>query len=140
MASDRPWAIDRLGLDRIVEGAYVWQKLLQSGAVVINGSDVPVEPLDPLASFYASVTRQTLEGTPEGGYEPDQAMSRAEALKSYTLDAAFAAFEETTKGSIEVGKWADFAVFSQDIMQVPAADLLDTKVTHTIVGGKVFPQ
>lgn len=140
MASDRPWAIDRLGQQRIVEGAYVWQKLLQSGAVVVNGSDVPVEPLDPMASFYASVTRQTLEGTPEGGYEPDQAMTRTQALKSYTLDAAFAAFEEGTKGSIEVGKWADFAVFSSNIMEVPAHELLTTKVTHTIVAGEVFEQ
>ncbi len=140
MSSDRPWAIDRLGLERIEEGAYVWQKLLKSGAVVVNGSDVPVEPLDPLASFYASVTRKTLKGTPEEGYEPDQSMTREQALRSYTLDAAFSAFEDDLKGSIEVGKLADFAVFSKDIMKVPEQELLNTKVTYTIVGGVVHPQ
>ena len=111
MASDRPWAIDRLGKLRIVQGAYVWKKLLDSGAKIINGTDAPVEPVSPIASFYASVSRQTLMGQPEGGYEPDQKMSRAEALQSYTLDAAYGAFEEDIKGSIEKGKRADFTVF-----------------------------
>lgn len=138
MASDRPWAIDRLGKERIVEGAYVWRKLIDSGAVVINGTDVPVEPISAIASFYASVTRQTLAGDPPGGYEPDQKMTRAEALKSYTLNAAYAGFEEDIKGSIEVGKLADFAVFSQDIMTVDDSALLDTKVEMTIVGGKLM--
>ena len=138
LSSDRPWAIDRLGIDRIVEGAYVWQKLLQSGAVVINGSDVPVEPIDPLASFYASITRKTLDGKPEDGFEADQRMTRYQALKSYTLDAAYGAFEEDIKGSIEVGKLADFTVFSSDIMKIPAPEILDTKVDYTIVGGKVY--
>ncbi|MGR3180068.1 MAG: amidohydrolase, partial [Candidatus Anammoxibacter sp.] len=138
MASDRPWAIDRLGIDRIVEGAYVWQKLLQTGAKVINGTDVPVEPVDPIASFYASVTRMTLAGMPEGGYEPSQKMTREQALRSYTLDAAFGAFEEDIKGSIEVGKLADFTVFSQDIMTVPDNEILNTKVDYTIVDGKIM--
>jgi predicted amidohydrolase YtcJ len=137
MASDRPWAIDRLGEQRIIDGAYVWQKLLQSGAKVINGTDAPVEPLDPIPSFYASVARKTLKGEPEGGYEPDQKMSREEALRSYTLDAAFGAFEENIKGSIEKGKLADFAVFSQDLMQVAEDKLLATKVLMTVLGGKV---
>jgi predicted amidohydrolase YtcJ len=139
LSSDRPWAIDRLGIERIVEGAYVWQKLLQSGAIVVNGSDVPVEPLDPLASFYASVTRKTLQGTPENGYEPDQKMTREQALRSYTLDAAYAAFEEQIKGSVEVGKLADLTVFSQDIMTVPEEEIRNTRVVYTIVGGKVYP-
>lgn len=138
LSSDRPWAIDRLGIERIEEGAYVWQKLLQSGAVVMNGSDVPVEPLDPLASFYASVTRKTLNGEPENGYEPDQKMTRKQALRSYTLDAAFGAFEEQIKGSIEVGKLADLTVFSQDIMKVPEEEILNTEVVYTIIGGKVY--
>lgn len=137
MSSDRPWAIDRLGEQRIIEGAYVWQKFIQSGAVVINGTDVPVEPINPIASFYASVTRQTLKGTPEGGFEPDQKMTREQALRSYTLDAAFGEFEEDFKGSIEVGKLADFTVFSQDIMQVDDNALLDTSVAMTILNGKV---
>ena len=137
MASDRPWAIDRLGQRRIVEGAYVWQKLLKSGAKIINGTDVPVEPVSPIACFYASVTRRTLKGTPPGGYEADQKMTREEALRSYTLDAAYGAFEEKLKGSIEVGKLADFTVFSQDIMKVPDDKLLKTLVEFTIVDGKI---
>jgi len=135
MSSDRPWAIDRLGEKRIVEGAYMWQALLASGIPIVNGTDVPVEPIDPIASYYASVTRQTLEGTPEGGYEPAQKMTREQALRSYTLDAAYGTFEEEIKGSIEVGKLADFTVFSKDIMQVPDDQLLDTEVVMTFVDG-----
>ncbi|WP_339813126.1 amidohydrolase [uncultured Imperialibacter sp.] len=138
MSSDRPWAINRLGEKRIVDGAYVWQKLLQSGAKVINGTDAPVEPLAPLPSFYASVTRKTLKGTPEGGYEADQKMTREQALVSYTLDAAYGAFEEDIKGSIEVGKLADFTVFDKDIMTIDEKNILDTQVMMTIVGGEVL--
>lgn len=137
MSSDRPWAIYRLGERRIVNGAYVWQKLLQTGAKVINGTDAPVEPISPVASFYSSVSRKTLKGTPEGGYESDQKMSREQALKSYTLDAAYGAFEEGIKGSIEVGKLADFTIFDRDIMTVDEKDILNTQVLMTIVGGKV---
>lgn len=137
MASDRPWAIERLGKERIEEGAYVWRKLIDSGAIIVNGTDAPVEPIDPLASFYASVARKTLAGEPEGGYEPSQRMSREEALKTYTWNAAYGAFEEDIKGSIEVGKLADFTVFSQDIMQVPEAEILNTQVDYTIVDGEV---
>lgn len=136
MSSDRPWAIDRLGLQRIQDGAYVWQKLLQSGAVVVNGTDSPVEPINPFANFYAAITRKTLAGEPEQGYEAEQKMSRLQALTSMTQAAAYAAFEEDTKGSISVGKLADFAVLSQDIMQVAPADILRTKALMTIVGGK----
>ncbi|MEO1055126.1 MAG: amidohydrolase [Bacteroidota bacterium] len=137
MSSDRPWAIFRLGEKRIKDGAYVWQKLLQSGAVIINGTDVPVEPINPLASFYASVSRKTLKGTPEGGYEAEQRMTRQQALKSYTLDAAYGAFEENIKGSIEAGKLADFTVFTKDIMTVPESEILTSEIAHTIVGGKI---
>ncbi len=137
MSSDRPWAIDRLGQARIEEGAYVWRKLLDSGAIVVNGTDAPVEPINPIASFYASVTRKTLQGTPEGGYEASQKMTREEALRSYTLFPAFSAFEEEIKGTIAPGKLADFTVFSQDLMQVPEAQLLNTRVDLTIVGGKI---
>ncbi|WKN41011.1 amidohydrolase [Tunicatimonas pelagia] len=137
MASDRPWAIERLGKERIEEGAYVWRKLTDSGAIIVNGTDAPVEPIAPLASFYASVARKTLKCEPEGGYEPGQRMSREEALKTYTWNAAYGAFEEDIKGSIEVGKLADFAVFSQDIMQVPEDEILTTEVDYTIVDGKV---
>ncbi len=137
MSSDRPWAIDRLGEKRITEGAYMWQALLQSGVPIVNGTDVPVEPINPIPSFYASVSRKTLKGTPEGGYEPDQKMTRAQALKSYTLDAAYGAFEETIKGSITAGKLADFTIYNQDLMTVPENDILKTTVVMTIFDGKV---
>jgi hypothetical protein len=137
LSSDRPWAIDRLGEKRIIDGAYVWQKLMKTGAVVTNGTDAPVEPVDPIPSFYASVTRKTLEGLPEGGYEGDQKMSRPEALESYTLDGAFAEFEEDFKGSIEVGKAADFTIFDKDIMEVAEEEILKSKVMMTVMGGKV---
>lgn len=137
MASDRPWAIDRLGEKRIKEGAYMWQSLLKSGAKIVNGTDAPVEPVNPIPSFYASVTRMTLKGQPEGGYEPEEKMTREQALRSYTLDAAYGAFEEKFKGSIEKGKLADFAILSKDIMTVPDKEILSAEVLTTIVGGKV---
>lgn len=140
MASDRPWAIDRLGEKRIKEGAYMWQSLLKSGAHVVNGTDAPVEPINPIPSFYASVTRKTLKGKPEGGYEPEEKMTREQALKSYTLDAAYGAFEEAIKGSIEKGKLADFTILSHDLLEVPEDQLLQTEVVMTIVGGKVVYQ
>lgn len=138
LSSDRPWAIDRLGEKRIKEGAYMWQSLLKSGAKVVNGTDVPVEPINPIASFYASVTRQTLAGEPKGGYEPEEKMTRAQALRSYTLDAAYGAFEENIKGSIASGKLADFTVFTQDLISVPDDKILSTEVSMTILGGKVL--
>ncbi len=137
MSSDRPWAIYRLGLKRIQEGAYMWQTLLQSGVPIINGTDVPVEPINPIASFYSSVSRKTLKGIPEGGYEPKQKMTRAQALKSYTLDGAYGAFEEDIKGSITVGKLADFTIYNQDIMTVKEDEILSTEVVMTIFNGEV---
>ena len=137
LSSDRPWAIDRLGEQRIKEGAYMWQSLLESGIPVVNGTDVPVEPLNPIPSFYASVSRKTLKGMPEGGYEPKERMTREQALKSYTLDAAYGAFEEDIKGSITPGKLADFTIYSQDLMAVPEQDILNTEVVMTIFDGKV---
>lgn len=137
LSSDRPWAIDRLGAKRIREGAYMWQSLLKTGAVIVNGTDVPVEPINPIASFFASVTRQTLKGEPAGGFEPEEKMTREQALKSYTLDAAYGAFEETIKGSIKSGKLADFTIFSKDLMTIPDSEILSAEVTMTILGGKV---
>ena len=137
MSSDRPWAIERLGRKRIEEGAYMWQSLLKSGARIVNGTDAPVEPLNPIPSFYASVTRKTLKGKPEGGYEPDQKMTREQALRSYTLDAAYGAFQEKVLGSIEAGKYADFTVFSHDIMEIEESQLLSAEVVMTLVGGRV---
>lgn len=138
LSSDRPWAIDRIGAKRIKDGAYMWQSLLKSGAKLVNGTDVPVEPINPLASFYASVTRQTLQGEPTGGYEPEEKLTREQALRSYTLDAAYGAFEEKIKGSIEVGKLADFTVFDKNLMKVPDDQILSTKVEMTILGGKIL--
>ena len=132
--SDAPYVLPRLGAQRAEEGAYVWQKLLKSGAVVTNGTDAPVENVDPLASFYASVTRKGKSGE---AFYPDQAMSRMEALYSYTMACAYAAFEEDSKGSLTPGKLADIVILSKDIMTVPEEEILNTEVLYTIVGGKV---
>lgn len=140
MSSDRPWAIDRLGKKRIKEGAYMWQDLLQTGVPIVNGTDVPVEPINPIASFYASVSRKTLKGTPENGYEPEQKMTREQALKSYTLDAAYGAFEEHIKGSISEGKLADFTIYNQDLMTVKEDNILNTEVVMTIFDGEIVYQ
>lgn len=137
MSSDRPWAIDRLGRERIENGAYMWSELIDNGSVIVNGTDAPVEPVSPLASFYASVSRKTLKGTPEGGYEPAQKMTREEALKSYTLWPAYGAFMEQSVGSVEVGKLADFTILDRDIMTIPEDEILKTKVKMTIIGGEV---
>lgn len=132
--SDAPYVPPRLGEHRAEEGAYVWQKLLKSGAVVTNGTDAPVEDVDPLASYYASVTRKGKSGV---AFYPDQAMSRMEALYSYTMACAYAAFEEDSKGSLTPGKLADIVILSKDILTVPEAEILETQVLYTIVGGKV---
>ena len=118
----------------------MWQALLKSGAKIVNGTDAPVEPVNPIPSFYASVTRKTLQGEPKEGYEPEQKMTRDQALRSYTLDAAYGAFEEHIKGSIELGKLADFTIFTQDLMTVPEDEILQTEVAMTLVGGKVVYQ
>jgi predicted amidohydrolase YtcJ len=133
--SDAPYVPARLGAQRAEEGAYVWQKLLKSGAVIANGTDAPVEDVDPIPNFYASVTRKTKDGT---AFYPDQRMTRMEALKSYTIDGAYAAFEEGNRGSLKVGKYADITVLSKDILKVPDEEIRSAKVLYTIVGGKVL--
>ena len=140
LSSDRPWAIDRLGQQRIKEGAYIWRDLLNEGVIVASGTDAPVEPVDPIANFYAAVTRKTLKGIPENGFEPAQKLTRMEALHAMTLAAAYAAFEEQDKGSIEVGKLADLTVLDQDLTTVPETEILNTEVLLTIVGGEVAYQ
>jgi len=135
--SDGPWVWKRLGEKRAEEGAYVWQKLMKSGAVICNGTDTPVEDVDPIACFYASVTRQLADGRL---FYPEQRMSREEALRSYTLNGAYASFEENILGSLTVGKLADITVLSQDIMTVPENEIPKTQVVMTIVGGKVLYQ
>ena len=133
--SDMRWAEQRVGAQRI-RGAYAWRSLLRSGAVIPNGSDAPVESLNPLISFYAAVTRQDESGYPPGGWYAAQRMTRAEALKAMTLWPAFAGFQETLLGSIKTGKLADFTVLDRDIMTVPAKEILSTKVVATVVGGR----
>ena len=132
--SDGPYVLLRLGPKRAEEGAYVWQKLMKSGAVVGNGTDAPVEDVSPLASFYASVSRKLKDGTV---FYPDQRMSREEALRSYTWNNAYAAFEEELKGSLEPGKLADITVLSRDILTIPEDEIPATDVVYTIVGGTV---
>jgi predicted amidohydrolase YtcJ len=126
-----------VGEDRTREGAYAWARLLGSGVRVANGTDAPVESVSALECFYASVTRQDKEGLPEGGWYPEHRMSREQALRSYTLDGAYAAFEETEKGSLEPGKLADITVLSKDIMTVRPQEILNTEVLYTINGGEV---
>jgi len=135
--SDSPWAASRLGTERFRDELYVWRKLFDSGARIINGTDTPVEDVDPVKSFYASVTRQDEAGQPPEGWNPAQRMTRDEALRSYTLDAAYGSFEEGRLGSIEVGKLADLTVLGRDIMAVPAPEMLKARIEMTIVDGRV---
>jgi predicted amidohydrolase YtcJ len=132
--SDAPMVLPRLGPKRAEEGAYVWQSLMKSGAHVGNGTDAPVEDVSPIACYYASVTRKLKDGST---FYPAQKMSRMEALRSYTVENAYAAFEENLKGTLQVGKLGDVTVLSQDILTVPEDRILKTEVEYTIVGGKV---
>jgi predicted amidohydrolase YtcJ len=127
----------RIGETRAREGAYVWRKLLDAGVVVSNGTDAPVEDVDPLASFHASVTRRMPDGS---AFFAEQRMSREEALRSYTLSAAYAAHEDDVKGSITVGKYADLVVLDTDLLKCPEDAILEARVLYTIVGGKIACQ
>lgn len=133
--SDAPYVVKRLGKKRAEEGAYVWRKLLDSGIKIPNGTDAPVEEIEPMPNFYAAVTRKLADGTT---FYPDQKMTRIEALKSYTIYGAYAAFEEDIKGSIKKGKLADITVLSKDILTVPEEEILTAKAVYTIIGGKVL--
>ena len=132
--SDGPWIPARLGDDRAERTSYRWRDLLDTGAVLNNGTDVPVEPIDPIASFQASVSRTMNNG---GTFHRDQAMTRMEALESYTLGNAYSAFEEHLKGSITPGKYADIVVLSQDILTIAEDEIRATRVDYTIVGGEI---
>ncbi|HVX40673.1 MAG TPA: amidohydrolase [Gemmatimonadaceae bacterium] len=133
--SDAPYVLPRLGWKRAEEGAYVWKKLWNTGAVVTNGTDVPVEDISPIASYHCSVTRDMV-GT-DSAFFGDQKLSRQQALQTYTTNGAFVAFQEHENGSLAPGKWADIAVLSRDIMTVAPDSILGTKALYTIVGGKV---
>jgi hypothetical protein len=132
--SDAPYVLARLGEQRAQEGAYVWQKLMKSGAVVTNGTDAPVEDVDPIASYYATVSRKLKDGSV---FFADQRMSRLEALRSYTINGAYAAFEEDSRGTLEPGKYADLVVLSKDILTVPEDQIPTAEVMYTVVGGKI---
>ena len=133
--SDAPYVVARLGEQRAEEGAYVWKTLLETGAVVSNGTDAPVEDISPLANYYATVSRKLADGSL---FYPDQRLSRLEALQTYTINAAIAAFEEDIKGSLSVGKLADITVLSKDVMTISEDEIPSTEVVYTIVGGKVM--
>jgi predicted amidohydrolase YtcJ len=133
--SDMNMAEDRVGHERIL-GAYAWRRFLDSGAVIANGSDFPVELPNPFYGLYASVTRQDRDGRPAGGWYADQAMTREEALDSFTLAAAWAALQEDRMGSLEAGKWADFIIVDRDYFEIPAAEIDDIRVLETWVGGE----
>jgi predicted amidohydrolase YtcJ len=134
--TDMKWIEDRIGPER-AKYSYAWRTLLDAGNRIPGGSDAPVEPVQPLPGIYSAVTRQDMEGWPEGGWNPEQRVSREEALRMFTLDAAYAVFEEDIKGSITPGKLADIVVLSDDIMTIPAPQILETDVLMTILGGKV---
>lgn len=134
--SDMYWAEDRVGAERI-KGAYAYKQLLEAYGKVALGTDFPVERVSPFLTFYAAVARQDLEGFPEGGFQMENVLSREEALKGMTIWAAYSNFEENEKGSIEVGKFADFIILDNDIMTVEANEIPKIKVLKTVVGGEV---
>jgi predicted amidohydrolase YtcJ len=133
--SDAPYVVKRLGEERAKDGAYAWQSLISSGAVIANGTDVPVEDEDPIPNFYCAVTRRSKKGGVP--FHPEQAMTREEALRSYTWNNAYATFTGAERGSLKVGKWADITVLSQDLLTVPEGKIPATQVVYTIVGGKI---
>ncbi len=133
--SDAPFVEERLGPQRAKEGAYAWRALLDAGAVVVNGTDAPVEDANPLANFYATVTRKRTK--PDMEFFPEQKMTREEAIYSYTLAAAYAGFEEEYKGSIEIGKYGDLVILDKNLINCSEEEILDAQILYTIVGGEV---
>ncbi len=132
--SDGPWLLKRLGEQRAREGAYVWQNLWNAGVVISNGTDAPVEPVSALESYYATVSRRMSNGEV---FFSDQRLDRMQALKTYTINGAYAAFEDDIKGTLVPGKLADITVLSKDILTIPEEEILSTEVIYTLVGGKV---
>src|SRR6185312_9228901 len=127
----------RLGKARLV-GAYAWKSFLENASIIAGGSDAPVERGEPMIEFYAAVARKSIKGESGEGWHPEQAVSREEALKMFTIWPAYAAFEEKEKGSIEVGKLADLTVLSRDIMKIPEAEILETRNEMTVIGGEII--
>jgi predicted amidohydrolase YtcJ len=135
--SDMPWVPARIGQARTQEGAYVWQRLIKSGVTLANGSDFPVEEPNPMLGFYAASTRQDASGQPQGGWMPDERLSREEMLKSFTWNAAYAAHAEKDLGSLEVGKLADMVLLDRNVMTVPPPQIPSTHALITLIGGDV---
>lgn len=133
---DLHFAPARLGIERL-KGAYAWQSFVKSGSIIPGGSDAPVERGEPMIEFYAAVARKDLKGFSGAGWHPEEALTREQAIKMFTSWAAYSAFEEELRGSIEVGKLADFTVFSADIMKIPEAEILKTRCVMTIIGGEI---
>ena len=134
--SDLFFAPARLGMDRLA-GAYAWQSFLKSGCIITGGSDAPVERGEPMIEFYAAVARKSIKGESGEAWHPEQAVSREQALKMFTIWPAYAAFEENDKGSLEVGKLADLTVLSNDIMKIPELKILETHTVMTVIGGEI---
>ncbi len=135
--SDGPWVIGKIGEQRARTGAYVWRDIIRTGAVISNGTDAPVEDVDPIPGFYASVSRRMKDGRP---FFPEQRLTREEALASYTINGAYAGFQEDILGSLTPGKLADITVLSKDIMTIPENEILTASVVMTISGGRVLYQ
>jgi predicted amidohydrolase YtcJ len=133
--SDAPFVESRLGHERAKNGAYAWRSLLDNDVIIANGTDAPVEDVDPLISLYASVSRKRVDNGMD--FFPEQSMTREEAIYSYTMGNAYAAFEESLKGSIEKGKLADLVMLSNDLQKCSEQEILETKVMMTMVGGKI---
>jgi predicted amidohydrolase YtcJ len=133
---DLHFAISRLGVNRL-NGAYAWQTFLKQGSIIPGGSDAPVERGEPMIEFYAAAARKDIKGFSSEGWHPEQAVTRQQALKMFTIWPAFAAFEEKQRGSIEVGKLADLTILSADIMKIPEADILKTKCVMTVINGEI---
>lgn len=135
--SDGPWVPKRIGEKRALEGAYAWESLRKSGVVIANGTDAPVEDVSPIACYYSAISRKLKNGEI---FNPEQRMSRFDALKSYTINGAYAAFDEDIKGSITPGKLADIVILSKDILTIPEAEIPQSEVLYTILGGKIVYQ
>ncbi|MEQ8524512.1 amidohydrolase [Gracilimonas sp.] len=133
--SDKNMAVDRVGEERI-EGGYAWQTFLDQGTVVAAGSDFPVEPSNPFWGLYSAVTRMDHQGNPPNGWYPDESLSREQALKAFTVDAAYSAHQEDVIGSIEKGKWADFVIIDQDYFEIPASEIWKVNILETWVAGE----
>ena len=136
---DLHFAVERLGLERI-NNAYAWRNLIDQGLIIAGGTDAPVEIGDPRIEFYAAIARKDVDGYSAEGWNLDQRLSRVEALKMFTIWPAIASFQENVKGTIEVGKLADFSIFDKDLMTIPELEILESKNLLTVVGGRIVFQ